>query len=239
MQAALEILGCKPTYHGYTPLYNIDDCYKWIRAFEAKYHGRRPQFTPDDWDDLLGRYRAVTDAPAICFAEELIKAYPEAKVVLVERDIERWYTSFEVMIREMYNPIVNVLRILDPQILGPVATMFYYVYKDRQGFCRTDNKEELQATARTLYREHYAHVRRCCPEERLLNFRLEDGWGPLCEFLGKEEPGVPFPRLNEGAALAEKFKEFNKRSGLLVVRNLALVSVSIVVGLFAMGWVRW
>lgn len=50
---------------------------------------------------------------------------------------------------------------------------------------------------------------------------------------------MPFPRLNEGAALAEKFKEFNKRSGLLVVRNLALVSVSIVVGLFAMGWVRW
>ena len=238
MQVALEFLGYKPTYHGYTPLSNIDDCAKWIRAFEAKYHNRGPQLTRDDWDDLLGNYQAVTDSPAICFAEELIKAYPEAKVVLVERDIERWYQSFEVMIREMYNPIVSVLRILDPQLLGPLATLYYYVYKDRKGFCRTDNKEELQATARKLYREHYDDVRRLCPKERLLDFQLEDGWGPLCDFLGKEKPGVPFPRLNEGAALAEKFNEFNKRSLLLVLRNLALVIVSVLVGLFAVGWMR-
>lgn len=37
MQAALET-----TYHKYTPLYNIDDCYNWIRAFEATYHSRHP-----------------------------------------------------------------------------------------------------------------------------------------------------------------------------------------------------
>ena len=238
MQAALDILGCEPTYHGYTPLYHIDECAKWNRAFEAKYHKRGPQFTRGDWDDLLGNYGAVTDSPAICFAEELIKAYPEAKVVLVERDIEKWYKSFEVMITEMYNPIIKVLRILDPQLLGPVATMFFYVYKDPRGFCRTDNKEELQASARTLYREHYESVRRICPKERLLNYRLEDGWGPLCDFLGKEEPGVPFPRLNEGAALAEKFNEFNKRSLLLVLRNVALVIVSILVAVFAVGWMR-
>ena len=238
MQVALETLGCKPAYHGYTPLSKIDDCAKWIRAFEAKYHNRGPQFTRDDWDDLLGNYQAVTDSPAICFAEELITAYPEAKVVLVERDIERWYQSFEVMIREMYNPIVSVLRILDPQLLGPLATLYYYVYKDRKGFCRTDNKEELQATARNLYREHYDDVRRLCPKERLLDFQLEDGWDPLCNFLGKEKPEVPFPRLNEGAALAEKFNEFNKRSLLLVLRNLALVIVSVFVGLFAVGWMR-
>ena len=238
MQVALEILGCKPAYHGYTPLSKIDDCAKWIRAFEAKYHNRGPQFTRDDWDDLLGNYQAVTDSPAICFAEELITAYPEAKVVLVERDIERWYQSFEVMIREMYNPIVSVLRILDPQLLGPLASLYYYVYKDRKGFCRTDNKEELQATARKLYREHYDDVRRLCPKERLLDFQLEDGWDPLCNFLGKQKPEVPFPRLNEGAALAEKFNEFNKRSLLLVLRNLALVIVSVFVGLFAVGWMR-
>ena len=180
----------------------------------------------------------MTDSPAICLAEELIKAYPEAKVVLVERDMERWYQSFEVMIKEMYNPILNVLRVLDPQLIGPLATMYYFVYKDRKGFCRTNNKEELEATARTLYREHYEHVRRLCPKERLLNFRLEDGWGSLCDFLDKEKPGVPFPRLNEGAALKEKFKEFNKRSMLLVLRNLAFVSVSILIGLLAVGWMR-
>ncbi len=238
MQAALETLGCKPTYHGYTPLTNIDQCAKWIRAFEAKYHNNGPPFTRDDWDDLLGNYRAVTDSPAICFAEELINAYPEAKVVLVERDIERWYKSFEVMIQEMYNPIVYVLRILDPQLVGPLATMYNYVYRDRKGFCRTDSKEELLDTARTLYRDHNEHVRRVCPKDRLLNFRLEEGWGPLCDFLGKTKPEVPFPRLNEGAALKEKFKEFEKRSMLLILRNLVLVAVSSWLAWISLGWVR-
>ena len=165
----------------------------------------------------------MTDSPAICFAEELIKCYPKAKVVLVERDVERWYSSFESMIQEIYNPIVHVLRILDPQVLRPTATMSNYVYKDRKGFLKTDNKEELQRTARTLYREHYDSVRRLCPKERLLEFKLEDGWGPLCEFLDEVKPDVPFPKLNEGAALAEKFKEFQKRSMLLVLRTLTLV----------------
>ncbi len=33
--------------------------------------------------------------------------------------------------------------------------------------------------------------------DRLLDLRLEDGWGSV---LGKKKPGVPFPSLDEGAA---------------------------------------
>ena len=178
----------------------------------------------------------MTDTPAICFAEELMAAYPEAKVVLVNRDVESWYRSFDKLIENLYNPINEVLRIIDPQLIGPIQTMYKYVYKDRKGFCRTDNKEELQRTARTIYREHYDHVRRICPKDRLLEFKLADGWDPLCEFLGKEDPGVPFPRLNEGAALAEKFKEFQNRSMRLVVRNLVVGAASVWVGLLAVRW---
>ena len=178
------------------------------------------------------------DAPAISFAEELIEVYPDAKVILVDRYVERWYTSFEVLNQEIYNPILYILRILDPQLIGPIASMYNYVYKDRKAFCRTDKKEGLQNTARTIYREHNEHVRRRCSKERLLSFRLDEGWGPLCDFLGKEKPGLPVPRLNEGAALKEKFKEFEKRSMLLMLRNLTMVAVSIFVGLLAVGWVR-
>lgn len=165
-------------------------------------------------------------------------AYPDAKVVLVERDVESWYRSFESMTDEMYNPIVRVLRVLDPQVLGPTATLFNYVYRDRRGFCRTDDNEELKGIARTLYREHYERIRRTCPGWRLLDFRLADGWGPLYEFLGKGVPAVPLPRLNEGAALKGMFREFQRRSMLLVLRNLALVCLVAWVGLLAVGWVR-
>ena len=45
---------------------------------------------------MLSNFGAVSsDIPALAFTEDLIKAYPEAKVVLVERDIDRWYQNFE------------------------------------------------------------------------------------------------------------------------------------------------
>jgi hypothetical protein len=34
------------------------------------------------------------------------------------------------------------------------------------------------------------------PKERLLEWEIGDGWGPLCEFLGKPVPEVPFPHAN-------------------------------------------
>lgn len=238
MQAALELLGCKPTYHGYTALYKLDHLPAWTAAFEAKYHNNGRPFIRQDWDQLLGSYGAVTDSPCICFAEELINAYPEAKVVLVERDVDTWYQSFQGLINEYYLPIHQVLQYLDPQLIGPTSRMFSYVFKDKQGFFRAGNKRELQQNAKTIYKEHYELVRRVCPKERLLEFDLTNGWGPLCAFLGKDVPKAPFPRLNERGALAERSKEFQKRSLLNVLRNLGLGVVSVGVLLFAMGWAR-
>ena len=238
MQAALELLGCKPTYHGYTALYNRDHLPAWTAAFEAKYHDNGKPFTRQDWDQLLGTYGAVTDSPSICFAEDLINAYPDAKVVLVERDIDTWYRSFEELINEYYLPIHRILQFLDPQFIGPVARVFAYVFKDKQGFYRAGNKKELQQNAKTIYKEHYELVRRVCPQERLLEFDLKEGWGPLCAFLGKEVPDVPFPRLNERGSLAERSKEFQKASLFNILRNLGLIVVSVGVAVFAAGWAR-
>ena len=72
----------------------------------------------------------------------------------------------------------------------------------------------------------------------MLEFDLKEGWGPLCAFLGKEQPNAPFPRLNERGALAERSKEFQKRSLLNVLRNLGLIVASVGVVLFAVGWAR-
>jgi hypothetical protein len=38
--------------------------------------------------------QAVTDVPHILFAEDLIAAYPEAKVILTTRDPEEWWKSY-------------------------------------------------------------------------------------------------------------------------------------------------
>jgi hypothetical protein len=63
-----------------------------------------------------------------------------------------------------------------------------------------DNSEAL----RRSYLNHYADVRRKVPKERLLEFEAKDGWGPLCEFLGKPVPkDEPYPRVNDGQWLVK------------------------------------
>lgn len=38
------------------------------------------------------------------------------------------------------------------------------------------------------------------PKQQLLIMKLEDGWEPLCKFLGKPIPDIPFPQVNDREA---------------------------------------
>lgn len=44
--------------------------------------------------------------------------------------------------------------------------------------------------------EHCDMIRGMVPPDRLLEWSIEDGWEPLCKFLGKEIPNEPFPHAN-------------------------------------------
>lgn len=39
-------------------------------------------------------------------------------------------------------------------------------------------------------------IRGLVPKDRLLEWYIEDGWEPLCQFLGKPIPDVEFPHAN-------------------------------------------
>ena len=55
------------------------------------------------------------------------------------------------------------------------------------------------------YRDHVAMIRGLrLPPDRLLEWTVHDGWPPLCEALGREEPDEPFPKGNTPADYAEK-----------------------------------
>ena len=55
-----------------------------------------------------------------------------------------------------------------------------------------------------VYSEHYNRIKRLVPADRLLEYNLGSGWQSLCDFLGKDEPPVDFPWINEAAALQVK-----------------------------------
>lgn len=211
MQVALNILGLK-CYHSIEWFSNLSDCQAWNAAQDAKFLGRGAPFTRTQWDALLGTFGAVSaDPPAVAFAGELMATYPEAKVILVERDIDNWYRSFNsAVIVNSWSPLLNFLGDWDPWLIGPVRDCHFRWIR---GWFKAQSKEEMQEKAKSMYREHYAWVRKNTPEERLLDYRLGEGWEPLCRFLGKEVPDVEFPRVNDG----DHMKEF---VGLIARRSM-------------------
>lgn len=56
------------------------------------------------------------------------------------------------------------------------------------------------------YMAHNDAVKKHVPKNRLLVFNVKDGWEPLCEFLSKEVPHVPFPNVNESQELKRATK---------------------------------
>lgn len=49
-------------------------------------------------------------------------------------------------------------------------------------------------------------VRRSVPKDRLLEFRVQDGWKPLCDFLNMPVPDIPFPHLNDTSSSNAMFR---------------------------------
>jgi hypothetical protein len=227
MKQALQILGYHDCYHFYNIYQNVSDCDMWIEALEAKYHGKG-KFGRAEFDKLLGHCMAVTDAPCTAFAPELIDAYPEAKVILVERDIEAWYRSFQHILDPIFRTDFWIASILDPYWMGKLYRMTILWIEGHFGATTLAKGQE---NCRRVYQEHSAEIRRVTPKERLLEYQLGSGWEPLCKFLGKEVPNMPFPNVNEADVLRAKMDVLGKKSMGRGLKNLAMVmTASVAIG---------
>jgi hypothetical protein len=91
----------------------------WQEALRSTFHGGPALDWKKHFDSLLGHSAAVTDAFAVIFWRELMDAYPEAKIVLVERDLDKWLPSCELLLIGVLNRVsVYVLRFADPAWTG-------------------------------------------------------------------------------------------------------------------------
>ena len=198
MQRALEILGYR-CYHGLTLITNLQDTAKWNEALDAKFFDKGSRFRRAKWNELFEGYEALSDMPAVAFAEDLIECYPHAKVVLVEPDLEQWYQRFDdEEIANIWRPSLRFLARLDSNFIGKLGSVSG---RWVEGWMKARSRTEMQANARPKYREHNALVKRLTPSEQLLVFRLDQGWEPLCTFLHRPIPAMAFPRIDESSAL--------------------------------------
>ena len=225
MHKAMTILGYPSPYHFSSMNDNIIECDLWMQALNAKYNGKGKMPDKKFFDGMLGHVGAVTDAPCILFAKELVEFYPEAKVVLVERDIESWFESWMAFVEGTLNPVLQYVALLDPSFVKRMADVGNFIVSVQSGYGR--NIDEVRVRSKNAYRHHYRDVKEMVPGERLLNFRLQDGWKPLCEFLGKEEPGVPFPHENEKAANQQSLVEAGQLAMKRILRKVVLTVTAV------------
>ncbi len=140
-----------------------------------------------DFRQFFRGYRATVDWPACEFYREIMAAFPAAKVLLTVRDPEAWYDST----RETLFAIEHALPWWFPRSILRMQDVV--IWQGRLNGRFLDRESTIAA-----FKSHIEDVRRAVPAERLLVYRIEQGWGPLCEFLGLPEPvGVPFPRIND------------------------------------------
>jgi hypothetical protein len=197
VKAALERLGFGPCYHGMEALRRSRDGEHWLAAY-----GADGKF---DWPVIFEGYRSTMDWPTIYFWEQLAAAYPDAKILLTERDPESWWISHAEMFRvgaEVQDEMTDEQRqwaeesgfARMQEALGTIAPAIF----DGRVF---DKEHCLR-----VFEQHNERVRRAVPPQRLLVYRVQEGWEPLCRFLGVDEPGEPFPRVNVGDNLRHNIR---------------------------------
>ncbi|OED35989.1 hypothetical protein AB833_28905 [Chromatiales bacterium (ex Bugula neritina AB1)] len=179
MRKALNILGTGPTHH----MRELGEDSPLHEPWQALVGGAAP-----DWEVLFNGYQACVDWPSAHYWRQLIKEFPNAKVLLTMRSAESWWESFEATILQ------HILSGRHPDGFAQrlVAAQVF------EG--RPDDKRHAIA----MYTRNVEEVIATVEPDRLLIHNLGDGWEPLCKWLDVPVPDRPYPQGNST-------EEFNRR----------------------------
>jgi hypothetical protein len=172
LKLALEQLGFGPCHHMLEVLKNPESIAWWVDAADGA----------PNWEKIFAGYRACVDWPAATFYHTLAQAYPEAKVILTERDSEAWFRSTQATIFPAAFP-PDTPAAFDQMFRKVIGALFDQRIRDHDHVIG-------------VFERHNAEVRRRIPPERLLVYEVSQGWEPLCTFLGVPVPDAPMPKTN-------------------------------------------
>ncbi len=173
LKLALERLGYGPCYHMAELLMDAARAPSWVRAADGQ----------SDWESIFFGYAATVDYPGCTFWRELAEFYPSAKVLLTVRDADRWFDSTQK-------------TIFSATMTTPLSATLLKEFFDKTVWKDFGDRIHDRQFMVAAFRQHNAAVERAIPKDRLLVYEVEQGWTPLCEFLGVPVPGAPFPCVN-------------------------------------------
>lgn len=189
LRQALEDLGFRPCYHmqvvGNTP----GATEQWADiAREA------PGGVQVDWNAVFTGFQATVDWPACAVYRQLMQAYPDAKVLLSVRDPEKWYQS---VLSTIYPSSRRDPSSLHAQMIDAIIWQGTF-----------EGRFEEKDYAIDVFLRHSEEVKQSVPPEKLLVYDVNQGWEPLCAFLGVDVPaGKPFPHLNDRESFIARMQQ--------------------------------
>jgi hypothetical protein len=135
-----------------------------------------------DWEKVFEGFSAAVDNPICAFWRELADYYPDAKILLTMRDAQKWFDSTQATIYAQ-GTLDFILATDFREFLEKTTYTFGDKIRDRDYM--------------TNYFDSYAEeiINGIAPK-RLLVFKVQDGWQPLCKFLDLPVPEIPFPHVN-------------------------------------------
>jgi hypothetical protein len=144
---------------------------------------------------IFDDYAATADFPGVAFIDDLMDMYPDAQIILKGwKSGQEWADSLQNSLaffasrRYLYICFLMATDRLQHQVLH--AT--FEVWEKRFGIPRGQ-----QASAE-FYGKHFAWVQEEAAKRGrpVLEFQPQDGWKPLCGFLGKPAPPAGTACLN-------------------------------------------
>jgi hypothetical protein len=193
-----DVFDLDPCMHMVRTAYNVQKVKDLLKALNESDRDKRHQIL----HTLFDGFGATTDAPGAFFPDDLMDMYPDAAIVLNQRENGTvWETSFV--------GALGWTRTLTYRIICfPIYRSRLNYAMMRDGVART--QDLVGAPRLRLWNaEFYDRFNEFVREEArkrgrpVLEWKPADGWAPLCRFLGKPEPtdGRPFPRTNDMAGM--------------------------------------
>ena len=218
LKYALQKIYNAPAYHMQNILLNKRDAQLWYDIIFNK-----P--SKINWDKIFNGYEACLDFPSCNYYKELMEKYPDAKVILTIRNEDEWMNSWNVLNNQIiksftfkflskipYTSFYLQKKIHNKAILGPEG-MFKGYKKD----------EEIKSEFLKWNQSVIDYV----PNERLLVYKVKDGWQPLCEFLNKPIPNIPFFHKNKTKNMGH-MSRFIGFTFILIIITLVILLLTIV-----------
>ncbi|MCK5897347.1 MAG: hypothetical protein KAG20_11100 [Cocleimonas sp.] len=189
----------------------LDKCYHFSDIFDHQDHidiwRSLAKGEPIDWEALFEGYQSTVYWSTSYDYQFLLDKYPEMKFILTVREPEAWYKSTFDTVYSLNRP--TLLRNIKFKIKGmfdPELRKLYKLWKFQETLLWQNTfkgRFHDKDFAIQQFEQHIENVKKNVPAERLLVYKIQQGWQPLCDFLQLPVPETDFPRVNDTASFVE------------------------------------